>query len=214
MENWRELARSVPRTLMLVVDGATTELLISLIDRAHGRLQQVINMVLDLRRGLTVHPRPSDEQCPGEDLDEACDELGRLCTLHTAAGQLFVLCGSYLGLWSSPLRQRAWEDRRTAVASHAAVARRWLRSAAEHARAACASDRMAGSFLRRSPGWEAWVLGSLKHARCSIWMEMMARAEVRRMRHAVILEFFDVWMILNQCESVASAPSVRALQPE
>lgn len=196
MEHWRELARTVPGTLVLVIDSITTGLL-SLFDRAHGKLQQVINMVLSLRRGLTVHLRPSAEQCPSEDLEEACRELDRLGTLHTAAGHLFVLCCAYLSLWGCPLWQ-TWEGRRTAAIDHAAEARRWLRSAAAHARAASAADRMADSFRRPSPGWDAWVLASLKHARCTIWMEMMAQSEVRRMRHAVILEFFDAWMILNQ----------------
>ena len=102
-----------------------------------------------------------------------------------------------LGHRADPLWE-SWEVHRAAALDHAAEAQRLLRSAATHARAARAADRMADSFHRPSPAWDAWVAASLSHARRTIWVEMRAQAAVRRMCDAVALEFFDAWMILNR----------------
>ncbi|KAG2586896.1 hypothetical protein PVAP13_5NG091467 [Panicum virgatum] len=197
MEEWRELARSVPGTLLLVVDGTTTRRLLASFDRTHGRLQRVVNLAVCLRSGDTDLGRPSAEPCPSVNVEETRRELDRLTALHGAAGRVFIICAMFLGHRADPLWE-SWEVHRAAALDHAAEAQHLLRSVATHARAARAADRMADSFDRPSPAWDAWVAASLSHARRTIWVEMRALAAVCRMCDAVALEFFDAWMILNR----------------
>ena len=180
MEEWRELARSVPGTLLLVVDGTTARRLLASFDRTHGRLQRVVNLAVCLRSGDTDHGRPSAEPCPSVNVEETRCELDRLTALHGAAGRVFIICAMFLGHRADPLWE-SWEVHRAAALDHAAEAQHLLRSAATHARAARAADRMADSFDRPSPAWDAWVAASLSHARRTIWMEMRALASVCRM---------------------------------
>ena len=108
MEEWRELARSVPGTLLLVVDGTTTRRLLASFDRTHGRLQRVVNLAVCLQSGDTDLGRPSAGPCPSVNVEETRRELDRLTALHGAAGRVFVLCAMFLGHRADPLWE-SWE---------------------------------------------------------------------------------------------------------
>ncbi|KAL6626800.1 hypothetical protein ACP70R_030526 [Stipagrostis hirtigluma subsp. patula] len=198
-EEWRELALGVPATLLRVT-GVITNLL-ETVDTAYSKLALGIAVNRRLRLGIEVNDNDFQDPPPvgtgaGTVIEFSRRELVYLRELHGKAGHVFAMYGALLGvLHGDPLWQR-WEAHRAESLNHAAEAMQRLRSATSQARACGGAQVMAEVFPRLSPDWTSWIAATLNHYRRAIWEVTMARLALRRMRHAVNMEFFDAWMVL------------------
>ncbi|XP_062196696.1 uncharacterized protein LOC133899678 [Phragmites australis] len=203
MEEWRKLAEAVPGTLLIVAQDTTTGLL-STVESTHRKLAACVHVVGMYRTGARRNDigdatdAPLAGGFPSADLDGALRELARLGALHAWAGHVFVLYGARFGLQGvgDPLWQ-SWQQHRADTLGHAADALRRLRAAASHSRATEDAIRVARSFPRGSPDWNAWMSASLQLAPHAIVGTAMAFLALRRMRDAVAREFYDAWRALN-----------------
>lgn len=134
-----------------------------------------------------------------EHLDGAHGRIARLIATHAEAGHLFVHCAAHIGGLKgggggAPAWQ-AWEGHRADAVLHARDARWWLCRAGGAVEAALDVFRVvegrSGSGSHRPR--EAKRLR--RRARDDVSKALHALTD---MRHAIVLEFFDAWMVLNQ----------------
>ncbi|KAF8704934.1 hypothetical protein HU200_031178 [Digitaria exilis] len=199
MEEWRELARTVPDTLLRVAKGTIGVL--GAVDSAHQQLAAIVHVVRSLRRsdGLGAinwdDARHYPEAIPT--LDDARRELVRILELYSVAKQVFVLYGTCLGAEVHPLWQ-TWAGHGGETFGHGFRALRSLRSAASHARASRDALLMALSCPPRSPDWRDWISAALNLWRRAIWAGTKASVAARRMRDAVTVELEEAWIVLHR----------------
>ena len=130
MEDWRDLAGTVPGTLMLVADGATG--LLETVRTAHRKLAACARVLRILEMGGAINADDLQEAPSARaSLDDARRELARLLELHGRARRAFDLYDVLLGLGDEP-RWRRWERHSGETSRHARHALRGLRSATTH----------------------------------------------------------------------------------
>ncbi|KAL6847960.1 hypothetical protein ACP4OV_022088 [Aristida adscensionis] len=193
-EAWRELARTVPGTLLLVATTGSDRAL-GCVDSSRRRL--VATDVTDvLRLGQGGHPRP--RRPAGLSITSSHGVVARLVGLHAAAGHLFALCAARLGLLPrGDARWRAWEGRRAEAARHAGDALRRLRSAWTDLAAVAQVLLVLQGRPPGSPPRAAWTSEAQQLVRHAAGEVAAAWDALRRMRDAVVLEFFDAWAVLT-----------------
>ncbi|CAL4977980.1 unnamed protein product [Urochloa decumbens] len=204
MEEWRELARTVPGTLLRVAEG-TIELLGTL-DSAHRALAALICVALSLLRGdadaVAVNRDEVREQPDARAmLDDARRALVRLRELHDMASQVFHLCATRptrLAPEAADALWKTWARHSGETYRHGCRALESLRSAASHARTSRDALLMVRSLPRQSPEWTAWVSASLNLLRRAVWAATKARLAARRMRDAVAVELEDASKVINR----------------
>ncbi|CAL4951715.1 unnamed protein product [Urochloa decumbens] len=201
MEEWRELARTVPGTLLRVAEG-TIELLGTL-DSAHRALAALIRVALSLLRGdadaVAVNRGEVREHPDARAmLDDARRALVRLRELHDMASQVFHLCATRLAPEAADALWKTWSRHSGETSRHGSRALESLRSAASHARASRDALLMVRSLPRHSPEWTAWVLASMNLLRRAVWAATKARLAARRMRDAVAVELEDASKVINR----------------
>ncbi|KAL6847932.1 hypothetical protein ACP4OV_022060 [Aristida adscensionis] len=197
-EEWRQLARMVPGTLMGICFDATVQLART-VQAAQNKLAVDILLERMLVTGVPLPAAPPDlhpvGRRPGEVLEAARQSLRRLMEFHAAAGYLFDLYAAHRGGLpeaGDPLWQ-LWEGHRAEVLNRAAVAAERLRAAAAHAKAA---DDALGMFGDSPPGTTAWAAASLEHNRQAFWEATTAVVTVSNLCSAVEMEFADAWAII------------------
>ena len=204
MGEWRELARTVPGTLLRVAEGTIG--LLGTLGSAHRKLGAFIRVVGSLQRGGGSGDAISwddvrEQPNAGAALDDARRELVRLRELHSMASVVFVLCGGRARLAPNPEadpRWQAWAGHRGETSGHGSRALQSLRAAASHVRASRDALLMARSLPRRSTDRAAWVAAAMNLWRRAIWATTEAMLAARRMRDAVTVELEDAWMVLNR----------------
>ncbi|KAF0920764.1 hypothetical protein E2562_036847 [Oryza meyeriana var. granulata] len=141
----------------------------------------------------TVRQRRRGITNTSELLDGANDKIARITATHAEAGHLFVHCAAHLGGLQGGAPWQAWECHRADAVRYAKDARCCLCRAGGAVEAAGDVFRVvqwrSGSRLPR----EAKDL--LRGARGDVSKALHA---LRDMHHAIVLEFFDAWMVLNQ----------------
>ncbi|RCV24750.1 hypothetical protein SETIT_5G111200v2 [Setaria italica] len=192
--DWRDLAGTVPGTLMLVADGATG--LLETVRTAHRKLAACVRVLRVLEMGGAINADDVQEAPSARaSLDDARRELVRLRELHGTASHVFDLYHALLqGLEDEP-RWRRWERRSGETSRHACHALRGLRSATSHLMASRNALLMARSFPHLSTDWTAWISAALNLLRRSMWASAMAAFATNQMRDAVAEELQDAWMV-------------------
>ena len=129
-EDWRDLAGTVPGTLMLVADGATG--LLETVRTAHRKLAACARVLRILEMGGAINAADLQEAPSARaSLDDARRELARLLELHGRARRAFDLYDVLLGLGDEP-RWRRWERHSGETSRHACHALQGLPSALRH----------------------------------------------------------------------------------
>lgn len=187
-ERWMKLARTVPAILMRI-----------------GTSRKAIKSTMKGMKAMKAAKRGdggvfSDQmRHASEHLDGAHGRIARLIATHAEAGHLFVHCAAHIGGLKgggggAPAWQ-AWEGHRADAVLHARDARWWLCRAGGAVEAALDVFRVvegrSGSGSHRPR--EAKRLR--RRARDDVSKALHALTD---MRHAIVLEFFDAWMVLNQ----------------
>ncbi|CAL4977921.1 unnamed protein product [Urochloa decumbens] len=202
MEEWRELARTVPGTLLRVAEGTIG--LLGTLDSAHQALATLIRLALNLLRGDAAavainRDDVRDQPDARATLDDARRALVRLRELHDTASQVFLLCGTRLATEANPdALWKTWARHHGETSRHGSRALESLRSAASHVRASKDALLMVRSLPRQSPDWVAWVSAALNLLRRAVWAATKARLAARRMRDAVAVELEDASRIVNR----------------
>ncbi|RLN23295.1 hypothetical protein C2845_PM07G01060 [Panicum miliaceum] len=198
-ELWRQLARTVPGTLLRVAtsewDGVS-----KCLKSTHRRLLGY--SVVEMLRTRDAGNRPQTPR--GRTVDASHRKVRRLVALHDAAGHVLALGATRLGLRQlqggnadAGARWRAWEHRRAVAAGHAAEALRGLRSALTDLTAAVRVLHMVSGKPPKFRAREAWVSEADRLVRRATDEVVAARHALQWMRRAVVLEFFDAWAILS-----------------
>ncbi|KAL6627404.1 hypothetical protein ACP70R_031130 [Stipagrostis hirtigluma subsp. patula] len=200
-EEWRELARTVPTTLLEVFIGRTDQVN-EMVDAARRKVTVSIYLARMSLIGVLVpenvveNPPPAGQNF-SQVLEIARRRLHGLLELHASAGHVLVLYGAHVGLLQQGgPRWQNWEAHRADALDHAAEAMQRLRTAVSCAEASIDAIRVLGSFLPPSPDWNAWASATLNLYRRAMWAATMARLALHRMRGAITLEFFDALMIV------------------
>ena len=187
MEDWRDLAGTVPGTLMLVADGATG--LLETVRTAHRKLAACARVLRILEMGGAINAADLQEAPSARaSLDEARREL------HGRASHAFDLYDVLLGLEDEPRWQR-WERHSGETSRHACHALQGLRSATSHLLAGRNALLVARSFPHLSADWTAWVSAALNLLRLAMWASAMEMFATRQMLDAVKVELEDAWMV-------------------
>ena len=193
MEDWRDLAGTVPGTLMLVADGATG--LLETVRTAHRKLAACARVLRILEMGGAINATDLQEAPSARaSLDDARRELARLLELHGRARRAFDLYDVLLGLEDEPRWQR-WERHSGETSRHACHVLQGLRSATSHLLAGRNALLVARSFPHLSADWTAWVSAALNLLRLAMWASAMAMFATRQMLDAVKVELEDAWMV-------------------
>jgi len=187
MEDWRDLAGTVPGTLMLVADGATG--LLETVRTAHRKLAACARVLRILEMGGAINAADLQEAPSARaSLDDARREL------HGRASHAFDLYDVLLGLEDEPRWQR-WERHSGETSRHACHALQGLRSATSHLLAGRNALLVARSFPHLSADWTAWVSAALNLLRLAMWASAMAMFATRQILDAVKVELEDAWMV-------------------
>ena len=220
MERWRELAETVPGTLLTVALDTHGGLL-GTVGSARTTLDAVARTLRELQEAGAAQPGAIRDATaglfvgapPSSALEGALRELARLEVLHAGAVQAYNLYARrYAPVRATggarealELLYQRWQDRLARAVLHARDARRKLRAAAAEARAAEDACRLLlRSFPHGAPddGWTSAAWRLALHAAVSAALALSA---LRRMRFAVALEIHDVWalergrsMLINQ----------------
>lgn len=205
MEEWRNLARTVPATWLFVSNQTSVAGRIPrTIDQATHKLgagiflMQMRQWGFELNENHWLLGRPPAWYSAAAILDDARRDLLYLRTLHTSAGHVFLLHRMIRGIHQDDPVLLGWEAHRADAVRHAALALQRLRSAASHARARRHAFLVADAFPRLSPDWTDWLKAAVELARFAVRDAIVALHDARRMSRAVTLEFFDAWMVLNR----------------
>ncbi|RLN24996.1 hypothetical protein C2845_PM07G01080 [Panicum miliaceum] len=103
-EDWRDLAGTVPGTLMLVADGATG--LLETVRTAHRKLAACARVLRVLETGGAIDADDLQEAPSARaSLEDACRELVRLHELHGRASHAFDLYDALLAALGTPQRR-------------------------------------------------------------------------------------------------------------
>ncbi|PVH39329.1 hypothetical protein PAHAL_5G480300 [Panicum hallii] len=192
-KDWRDLAGTVPGTLMLVADGATG--LLETVRTAHRKLSACARVLRILETGGAIDADDLQEAPSARaSLDDARSGLVRLRELHGRASHALDLYDALLGLEDEPRWQR-WERHSGETSRHACHALQSLRSATSHLLASRNALLVARSFPHLSAGWTAWVSAALNLLRLAMWASAMAMFATRQMLDAVKVELEDAWMV-------------------
>ena len=187
MEDWRDLAGTVPGTLMLVADGATG--LLETVRTAHRKLAACARVLRILEMGGAINADDLQEAPSARaSLDDARREL------HGRASHAFDLYDVLLGLEDEPRWQR-WERHSGETSRHACHVLQGLRSATSHLLAGRNALLVARSFPHLSADWTAWVSAALNLLRLAMWASAMAMFATRQILDAVKVELEDAWMV-------------------
>uniref|UniRef100_A0A0E0JEA0 Uncharacterized protein n=1 Tax=Oryza punctata TaxID=4537 RepID=A0A0E0JEA0_ORYPU len=182
-DRWMKLARTVPAILMRI--GTSR--------KAIRSTMKAISAMKDAKRGgegFSDHMRHASEH-----LDGAHDTIARLIATHAEAGHVFVHCAAHLGdlLGGAGAPWQAWKGHRADAVLHARDARWWLCRSGGAVEAALDVCRVVEGRSGSGRPREAERL--LRRARDDVSKALHALMGVR---HAIVLEFFDAWMVLNQ----------------
>jgi hypothetical protein len=212
MERWRELAETVPGTLLSVALDTGGGLL-GTVCSAHTTLDAVART---LRRMLLEGAPPGDIRdataglfcgaSPSSVLEGALVELARLDVLHAGAGQAYNLYARRYALVRATggdrealeLLYQRWQDHLRGAVLYARDARRKLRAAAAEARAAENACCVLRSFPHGAPDdWTlAWTSAAWRLALHAAVRAGLAFFALLRMHNAVALEFHDACRML------------------
>ena len=209
MERWRELAETVPGTLLTVALDTHGGLL-GTVGSGHTTLGAVAGTLRVLPEGAP----PGDIRGataglfggapPSSALEGALRELARLDVLHAGAGQAFNLYARRHALARATggdrkaleLLYQSWqEDSLSDAVLRAWDARRKLRAAAAEARAAEDACCVLRSFPHGAP--DDWTSAAWRLALHAAVSAALAFHALRRMLDAVALEIHDVWRMLS-----------------
>ncbi|CAL4958270.1 unnamed protein product [Urochloa decumbens] len=179
MEEWRELARTVPGTLLRVAEGTIG--MLGTLDSAQQALAALIRLALSLLRG--------DAAAIAINRDEVREQPDARATLDDARRALVRL---------RELHDTTWARHHGETSRHGSRALESLRSAASHFLASKDALLMVRSLARQSPEWMAWVSAALNLLRRAVWAATKARLAARRMRDAVAVELEDASRVLNR----------------
>ncbi|TVU21738.1 hypothetical protein EJB05_31395, partial [Eragrostis curvula] len=209
-ERWRELARTVPGTLLRV---ATSESAFTDVGSTAVKLRgyTVADLLKD-RAAAAGDGNGRSRLPPSKLADSSLRELERLAAQHDAAGHVFAHCAAHFGLTmeqgnddgdGAEARWKAWGEHRAEAARHSAEALRRLRSAMANLDAAARVTCVVSGGLAESP--LAWALEAERLLRQAGREATVALKAVPRMQDAVVLEFFDAWMLLSCLEARGGA---------
>ncbi|KAK3160396.1 hypothetical protein QOZ80_1BG0058940 [Eleusine coracana subsp. coracana] len=202
-ERWRDLAREVPGVLLRLA-GSESEAILLCLESTDERLRShTVAELLETCRAArlgNIAPPPR-----GRSIDTSHREVERLATLHDAAGRLFAYCAARLGLITAGgdgvhAETRAWLGRRAEAARIAAEAQRRLRYASAYFVAAFRFLFLLSGWPSGSPLRVPWAYGVVELLRKAV----REAAAVRRMRHAVLLEFFHARRVLGSLDAEAA----------
>ncbi|KAG2586898.1 hypothetical protein PVAP13_5NG086900 [Panicum virgatum] len=186
-EDWRDLAGTLPGTIMLVADGATG--LLETVHTAHRKLAACARVLRILEMGGAINADDLQEAPSARaSLDEARREL------HGRASHAFDLYDVLLGLGDEP-RWQSWERHSGETSRHACLALQGLRSATSYLLAGRNALLVAQSFPHLSADWTAWVSLALNLLRLAMWASAMAMFATRQKLDAVKVELEDAWMV-------------------
>ncbi|KAK3123415.1 hypothetical protein QOZ80_8AG0630460 [Eleusine coracana subsp. coracana] len=201
MEEWRNLAKTVPGTLFNV--GVDIEGLLVAVTITRSKLN-ALAMVLEGRRAeeaprgdigdnLSTLLGGAFLSLPFKDLDRAISELARLNALHARAGHAFFFYGGHVGLEGSDDNAAwlGWQQRHADALRHTQAALRRLRAAAWQARAAEDAIRSARSCSRGAPRWDAWMEAAIQLAIHAQFIVAMVFYRLLFMREEIAQEFHD-----------------------
>uniref|UniRef100_J3KWK8 Uncharacterized protein n=1 Tax=Oryza brachyantha TaxID=4533 RepID=J3KWK8_ORYBR len=180
-ERWRKLARTVPAVLMPI--GTSRKAI-----RSTMKVKSAIKAVRRTR-SLSVSGEPSDYDL----LDGAHGKIERISATHAKAGHLFVRCAAHLSGLQGGAAWQAWENHRADADRFANEARQCL-SRVESAIEA-AGDVLLAVQWRRGRRLPQEARDLLHRAKDDVSKALDA---LRDMHRAIVLEFFDAWMVLNR----------------
>ncbi|KAG8053412.1 hypothetical protein GUJ93_ZPchr0001g32314 [Zizania palustris] len=129
--------------------------------------------------------------CPTVILEGVSRELVRLIELHGVAGHVFAVYGAHFGIQDDPRRQSCQLPLHRGAAEGVLCPVAYLR---EHGR----RPRGPGLAAPTVPPRNSWMSADEDITCRAVHEAAMTLQEVHRMRHAVVLEFFDAWMVLNR----------------
>uniref|UniRef100_A0A0D3EJT0 F-box domain-containing protein n=1 Tax=Oryza barthii TaxID=65489 RepID=A0A0D3EJT0_9ORYZ len=201
MDEWEELARTVPATLMQVGSGMEA---VRKIQVAHRKIQGRAGLMRNIRFGMPAaiamslfdDPAPVGV-CPTVTLEEARCEISRGAARHAMADHVFVRYVELLGIQHEPPCTSRDTHHREAI-RFTAMALEKVREAASLAEAAKDAVDIAETLLPQPDLKTEWALAAQDLAERADYEATQALEFVRRARDVVALEFFDTWTILRR----------------
>ncbi|KAL5227730.1 hypothetical protein ABZP36_015995 [Zizania latifolia] len=197
---WRDLALTVPGTLMLV---ATRMEAFNLIEVAQSKLDERAKLIRRIRQGARLEtavenfadPVP-EGVLPSDVLEDARRAISHSAALHASIGHIFVSYCKFLGINDEPPCE-SWNGHYHEVIEITDEALDRVSDTASQAEAVKDIVVIVGS-LPDSPLREHWALAGEQLMNLAANNATMALIELRQMRHTVSLEFFDAWTILRR----------------
>lgn len=201
MDEWEELARTVPATLMQVGSGMEA---VRKIQVAHRKIQGRAGLMRNIRFGMPAaiamslfdDPAPVGV-CPTVTLEEARCEISRGAARHAMADHVFVRYVELLGIQHEPLCTSRDTHHREAI-RFTAMALEKVREAASLAEAAKDAVDIAETLLPQPELKTEWALAAQDLAERADYEATQALEFVKRACDVVALEFFDTWTILRR----------------
>lgn len=201
MDEWEELARTVPATLMQVGSGMEA---VRKIQVAHRKIQGRAGLMRNIRFGMPAaiamslfdDPAPVGV-CPTVTLEEARCEISRGAARHAMADHVFVRYIELLGIQHEPPCASRDTHHREAI-RFTAMALEKVREAASLAEAAKDAVDIAETLLPQPELKTEWALAAQDLAERADYEATQALEFVKRARDVVALEFFDTWKILRR----------------
>ncbi|OEL33145.1 hypothetical protein BAE44_0005836 [Dichanthelium oligosanthes] len=147
----------------------------------------------------------------GQPPQDSSGEVSRLIALHAAAGHVFARCAARARRTGqlqgdddhddAGALLRVWDGHRAEAVRHADEAMRSLRSATTDIAAVLQVVSVVYRRPAESPPRVAWASEAEQFLRPAAGEVAAALDAVRRMRHPLVLEFFDAWAVLISCEA-------------
>uniref|UniRef100_A0A0D9UWY6 Uncharacterized protein n=1 Tax=Leersia perrieri TaxID=77586 RepID=A0A0D9UWY6_9ORYZ len=199
--NRRELALTVPATLILIATETESSRLINV---ARSKLDSRVGLLRSIRQGTPtndalknfVDPDP-EGVLPTVILEDARDEITRNAQEQATIHDIFASYAAFLGIQDEPPYTRWFASHQEAV-GHTNNALYLLGTAVldfEEARGAVGTM---GNLPYYCPLWEEWALNGQNLTRLADLEANLALNAMIRARQAICEEFFDAWAILRR----------------
>ncbi|KAG8053413.1 hypothetical protein GUJ93_ZPchr0001g30052 [Zizania palustris] len=199
---WRDLALTVPGTLMLV---STRMEAFNLIEAARTKLDERAKLIRMIRYGARLEtavehfadPVP-EGVLPSDVIEDARRAISHNAALHASIGHIFVSYCKFLGINDDEPACERWKSHFHEAVAITDEALDSVNDTASQAEAVKDIADIVGSLPVGCPLREHWALAGEQLMNLAANNATMALVELRRMRHAVSLEFFDAWVLLNR----------------
>uniref|UniRef100_A0A0D9UWZ0 Uncharacterized protein n=1 Tax=Leersia perrieri TaxID=77586 RepID=A0A0D9UWZ0_9ORYZ len=198
---WRELALTVPATLMLISTETESSRLIEL---ARSKLHERLNLLRSIREGTSpkdaddnfVDPEP-EVVLPTVTLEDARREITWNAAHHEMIRHVFASYAAFLGIQDNPLYSR-WLARHHDAVRHTNLALKTLRAAASCFMIASDAVGMMGDLPYYCPLWGEWAWKGQTFTSGADLFANRALDAMCRARQAICEQFFDAWVILRR----------------